>query len=166
MKPKLYPLGTLLTTPYPGHGQYYYHLKVWHCWMYWEVGWRDMNENKQLAGSQVAYEILFREWLMIIRELVTEVTVTFVREMESKTSSPWLYPAWNITFHNYNYYTQRSTYIIKWETFIFYFWTPCLQCYWLWLGRRTLLFELWNVAISKHKNLIKSNSNFVNKFWW
>ena len=56
--------------------------------MYWEVGWRDMNENKQLAGSQVAYEILFREWLMIIKELVTEVTVTFVREMESKTSSP------------------------------------------------------------------------------
>ena len=31
------------------------HLKVWHCCMlYWELGWRDMKEKRQLAGSQVA----------------------------------------------------------------------------------------------------------------
>ena len=47
-----------------------------------------MNENKQLAGSQVAYEILFKGWLMIISELVTEVTVTFVRDIDNRTSSP------------------------------------------------------------------------------
>ena len=47
-----------------------------------------MNENKQLAGSQVAYEILFRGWLMITARDTEEVTDTLASDTATTTSSP------------------------------------------------------------------------------
>ena len=47
-----------------------------------------MKEKRQEAGSQVAYEILLRGWLIMTRELDTEVTISRARDTETNTSSP------------------------------------------------------------------------------
>ena len=49
---------------------------------------RDMKEKRQLAGSQVAYEILLRGWDMMTWWHSVEVTVIACSDISSRTSLP------------------------------------------------------------------------------
>jgi len=70
--------------------------KVWQCWRWGgDPGSRARKENRQLDGSQVAYEIRFSAWFIkrLGSWLLTRMPASVTR---SSTSRPRRYPAFSI----------------------------------------------------------------------